>query len=319
MQNNVASKRNYPKSRFIKTLQNYKEYYLLLIPGIVFLIIFKLVPFAGNVLAFKEFDITLGNNIIDAVAKSPWVGLHNFQRLFIRSDSLNVVFNTLIITFYQTLFLFPIPILFAVMLNEIRCVLFKGAIQTIAYVPHFLSWVIVGAIFLQILQMDGIVNHMLAALNIEPVSFFIDNKFFRGVLVFTEGWKETGSVAIVYLAAIAGINVELYEAGTIDGCSRIQRIRYITIPSIATTIAMMFILYLGARIAFGSFEQVFMMYNPAVYKTGDIIQTFVYRMGLGQLDFSFSTAVGMLNSLTAFVLIFTTNSISKRVFAISLW
>lgn len=298
--------------------RNY-DLYILMIPGILFLLIFKYLPLMGNVIAFKDFDINLGNNMLDAIFKSKWVGLGQFEKLFSDPDAIGAIFNTLIISFYKIVFLFPIPILLALFLNEINNSIFKRTAQTVIYFPNFLSWAIIASLFVQILQADGLVNALLHIMGDDRVSYLLDNRFFRTILVATDGWKSVGFAAIIYLAAISAINPELYEAASIDGCGRFRKMWHITLPAIASTIVMVFTLTVGIQIAYGSFEQILVFYNPMVYKTGDIIQTFAYRKGLGTLDFSFSTAVGMLNNIVAVLFIFLSNLFCKKAFGKSIW
>jgi len=204
------------------------------------------------------------------------------------------------------------------MLNEILSVPLKRTIQTVVYFPHFLSWVIVASLFLTLLGTDGIVNQFRETIGLQPVKYFLDKTKFRGVLVVSDGWKVSGWGTIVYLAAIATIDPQLYESAIIDGANKFRRIIHITIPGISSTVAMLFILRLGRLLQVG-FEQVFVMYNPTVYETGDVIQTFVYRVGLGQMDFSFATAMGLFNSVIGFTLIITSNALVRRMAHRSIW
>ncbi|GHV45247.1 sugar ABC transporter permease [Clostridia bacterium] len=297
----------------VKNIKRNLSMYAILIPGLAFLALFKYVPMYGVSIAFLDF------NIFDGILKSPWVGLANFNRLFASEEFYGVFRNTLLISFYKIILLFPLPILTAVMLNEIGRMAFKKTVQTIIYLPHFLSWVIIGGLFINVLSPSGgLVNHVLGLLGVPPVNFLMDNRFFRGVMVFTAGWKETGWNAIVYIAAIAGIDQGLYEAASIDGAGRLGKIVHITLPGIASTIVLMFILRLGSVLEAGT-EQILMMYNAVVYETGDVIGTFVYRMGMERADYSFSTAVGLFNSVVGFLLVVTGNFLSKKLIQRSIW
>ena len=287
--------------------------YLLLVPGIVYLIIFKYIPIGGLVMAFQDF------NVFKGFFDSQWVGLAQFQKLFASPDFYRIFRNTLLINGYKILFGFPLPIILAVMLNEIRFMPLKKVSQTIVYLPHFLSWIIVSGLFINILSAsDGIVNQMIKACGGESIPFMSSTQWFRAVLVVTDTWKEMGWSAIVYIAAIAGVDQELYEAARVDGASRIRQIWHITLPGITSTIVLMFILKLGSIMS-GGFDQVLTMYNPAVYEVGDIIQTYVYRIGLGKQQYSFSAAVGMFNSVIGFVLTVAGNYVSKKVSGRSIW
>ncbi len=280
--------------------------YLLLIPGLVFLLLFKYTPMYGIIIAFQDF------NIFGGISGSEWVGTAQFERLMQSEEFFQVLINTLLISLYKITILFPIPIVIALMLNEVRRMFFKRTIQTIIYLPHFLSWVIISGLFLNILSPSGgIVNEIIRSFGGEPISFFTDNSLFRSLVVFTAGWKEIGWNAIVFIAAIAGIEQEQYEAAAIDGAGRIRQMWSISLPGMLPTIVLMFILRIGSLLEAGT-EQILTMYNPLVYETGDVIGTFVYRMGLGQQDYSFSTAVGLFNSAVGFLLIVIGNMLSRK-------
>ena len=292
--------------------------YAMLIPGMFFLIVYKFLPLYGIQMAFRNYNIFLGANPIDAIAKSPWVGMKHFNKLFASSQFTKVFRNTLIINGMKIVFLFPIPIICAILLNEIRQVTYKKLLQTSIYIPYFFSWVMIFGIFYSLLGTYGILNNALSALGIERVRFFTNQGIFRGLLVFTEGWREIGYNTVIYLAAITGIDISLYEAARVDGANKWQQLWHVTLPGLLPTIVLMLILKVGYILDTG-FEQVLVFYNPAVYDVGDIIQTYVYRLGMGQMDFSMSTALGLFNSIVAFVLIVGANSISKRMLHRSIW
>lgn len=289
------------------------DLYALLLPGLVFLLLFKYTPMYGVLIAFQDF------NIFSGIHGSEWVGLEQFHKLVNSEEFLRVLINTLLISLYKIVLLFPVPIVIALILNEVRRMFFKRTIQTIIYLPHFLSWVIISGLFINILSpTGGLVNEIIRGMGGQPVSFLTDNHFFRSVIVFTAGWKETGWNAIVFIAAIAGIEQEQYEAAAIDGAGRTRQMISITLPGILPTIILMFILRIGSLLEAGT-EQILTMYNPLVYETGDVIGTFVYRMGLGQQDYSFSTAVGLFNSAVGFLLIVTGNMLSRKFLQRSIW
>lgn len=296
-----------------RLVRNNLDYYMLLIPGLLFLFLFKYTPMYGIVIAFQDF------NIFEGISGSRWVGLDQFHKL-IQSDEFAQVFvNTLLISFYKIILLFPIPIFIALLLNEVRFSGFKRTIQTIIYLPHFLSWVIISGLFITILSPSGgLVNEFLQWLGMEPITFFMDNRFFRSIVVFTAGWKESGWNAIIFIAAIAGIEQEQYEAAAIDGAGRIRQMLHISLPGIMPTIVLMLILRLGSVLEAGT-EQILTMYNPVVYQSGDVIGTFVYRVGLGKMDYSFSTAVGLFNSVVGFLLVVTGNVVSKKLVQRGIW
>ncbi|SFK96630.1 putative aldouronate transport system permease protein [Paenibacillus sp. 1_12] len=289
------------------------DLYILLVPGLLFLLLFKYAPMYGIVIAFQDF------NIFDGFAGSKWVGLAQFEKLVRSEEFYQVFINTLMISLYKIVLLFPIPILIALFLNEVRRAWFKKTVQTIIFLPHFLSWVIISGLFINILSPSGgLVNNVIQAFGGTPISFFLDNSFFRSVIVFTAGWKESGWNAIIFIAAIAGIEQEQYEAAAIDGAGRIKQMLHITLPGIVPTIILIFILRLGYLLEAGT-EQILTMYNSVVYQSGDVIGTFVYRQGLGQQDYSFSTAVGIFNSVVGFILIVGGNELSKKLIKRSIW
>ncbi|ULL18227.1 sugar ABC transporter permease [Paenibacillus sp. H1-7] len=296
-----------------KLFRSHIEMYVLLIPGLIFLLLFKYTPMYGIVIAFQDF------NIFDGIAGSKWVGLEQFRKLMQSEEFVQVFTNTLLISVYKIVLLFPVPIVVALLLNEIRRMFFKRTVQTIIYLPHFLSWVIISGLFINILSPSGgLVNQFLAWLGMKEISFLLDNDYFRSVVVFTAGWKEVGWNAIIFIAAIAGIEQEQYEAASIDGAGRIKQMWYITLPGILPTIVLMFILRIGHLLDAGT-EQILTMYNPVVYQTGDVIGTYVYRVGLGKMDYSFSTAVGLFNSVVGFLLIVFGNTFSKKLLHRSIW
>ncbi|CAN7601470.1 ABC transporter permease [Paenibacillus sp. LjRoot56] len=289
------------------------DLYLLLIPGILFLLIFKYAPMYGIIIAFQDF------NIFDGFMGSKFVGLDQFEKLIHSEEFYQVFVNTLLISVYKIVLLFPIPIIIALFLNEVRKAFFKKTIQTIIFLPHFLSWVIISGLFINILSPSGgLVNNVIEWFGGTPISFFLDNQFFRSVIVFTAGWKESGWNAIIFIAAIAGIEQEQYEAASIDGAGRIRQMLHITLPGIVPTIVLILILRMGYLLEAGT-EQILTMYNSVVYQSGDVIGTFVYRQGLGQQDYSFSTAVGLFNSLVGFILIVAGNELSKKLIKRSIW
>ena len=304
--------------RFFRYVRRHPMMYLMLIPGLFFLFIYKFAPLYGILIAFKDYNIFAGSNPVDAIAKSPWVGFANFERLFKSSEFIKVLVNTLIINGMKILFLFPIPIICAILLNEIRNKAFRKLSQTAIYVPYFFSWVVVFGIFYSLFGSYGVVNNVIAALGHARIKIFTDTGIFRWLLVFTEGWKEIGYNTVIYLAAITGIDIALYEAASVDGANKWKQIWHVTMPGLLPTIVLMFILKVGYILDTG-FEQVLVFYNPAVYDVADIIQTYVYRLGMGQMDFPLSTALGLFNSVVAFVLIVSANMISKKLIHRSIW
>lgn len=309
-----AHRRKLARSQFLKTW----DLYLLLIPGIIFVLIFSYLPMYGIIIGFKNYNIFAGSSPLDAIAKSPWVGLKNWHQLWKLKDFKRAVSNTLEISCLKIIFEFPLPIILALMINEVRSVKTKRVIQTVLYLPHFMSWVVVAALFLSIFGTSGIVNNVIQNLGGEPQKFFMDNRWFRVMLIISSMWKECGWGTIVYLAAITGIDPELYEAAKVDRANRFQQIIHITLPGIASTVIMMLVMRLGGIMNAG-FGQILVMYNPTVYESGDIIGTYVYRIGLGQLNFSRGTIVGLFNSVIGCVLMMFANWFSRRITERSIW
>lgn len=302
----------------IRYMKRHPFMYIMMFPGLFFLFVYKIFPLYGILIAFKDYNIFLGKNPIEAIGLSDWAGFKNFERLFASAQFWKVFSNTLIINGLKILWLFPLPILCAITLNEIRSVSYKKLMQTAIYIPYFFSWVIIFGIFYSLFGSYGIVNYVIDLLGGERISFFTDTRYFRSVLVFTEGWKEVGYNTVIYLAAITGIDTMLYEAAKVDGAGKFRQIWHITIPGILPTVVLMFILKVGHILDTG-FEQVLVFYNPAVYDVADIIQTYVYRLGMGQMDFPLSTALGLFNSVVAFILIVGANQLSKKILGKSIW
>ena len=288
--------------------------YALILPGFIWFLIYRYLPMAGLSLAFREYDMKGG------LFGGEFVGLKYFQYIFFEHRNYwQLVWNTLIINIYKLIFYFPIPILFAMFLNEILSERYKRVLQTIIYLPHFVSWVVFGSIIITFLNpTEGIVNQIIQLFGGEPIFFLSDPKYFRGIVVISDIWKEAGYGTIIYLAAITGIDPTLYEAGRIDGASRWQSMRYITLPCISETIVVMLLLDIG-RIMNVGFEQIYVLANSAVYSTGDVISTYVYRLGIGSGRFSLTTAIGLFQSVIGFVMILSCNAISRKVADKGLW
>ncbi|MFD2612487.1 ABC transporter permease [Paenibacillus gansuensis] len=278
----------------------------MMLPGIVFLIIFNYIPMVGISIAFQDYNPTKG------FFGSEWVGLRYFKFMLELPDTSAVVRNTLIIAGLKIFFGFLIPILFALLLNEVRQAMVKRMVQTMVYFPHFLSWVILGGILIDILSMQGgAVNQILSWFSIDPVFFLGDPQWFRAVLISTDVWKEFGFSTIIYLAALSGINPQLYEAAVIDGANRWKQTLNITIPGILPVAVLMATLSIGGILNAG-FDQIFNLYNALVYDTGDIIDTFVYRIGLVDAQYSLATAVGLFKSVVSLILISVSYALAYR-------
>ncbi|SDW48323.1 sugar ABC transporter permease [Paenibacillus sp. CF384] len=281
------------------------HYHAMLLPGIVILLIFSVYPMFGIVMAFESFNPSKG------FWGSRWVGLENFHYMFEIPDSYQVFKNTIFIAFGKIIANLVVSLFFALILNELRFKTMKRVIQTIVYLPHFISWVLLGGILAQMFSFDGIVNQIGGLFGAEPVLFMGNNHWFPTILIGSDVWKEFGFSAIVFIAALTGINPSLYESAAIDGAGRWQRLRYVTIPGISTTVVLITTLALQNVLNAG-FEQILNLYNPVVYQSADIIDTYVYRVGLIESQFELATAVGLLKSIVSFILIVISYRLAAR-------
>lgn len=282
-----------------------RTFHLMMMPGMLFLLIFSYIPMFGIVMAFQDYSTGKG------IMGSPFAGLKYFKYMFTLPDIAEIIRNTLVISAGKMLFTTLASLIFAILLNEIRKKWLKQSIQTIVYLPHFLSWVILASVVVNMFSLDGTINQILGAFGLEAKNFLGSNHTFQPILIFTDVWKEFGYGSIVYLAAITSIDPGLHEAAAIDGATWWQRVLHITIPGMLTIILLMSVMNI-ANILNAGFDQVYNLYNPMVYDTGDIIDTYVYRMGLIDHQYSFSTAVGLFKSVVGMVLMVSVNGISKR-------
>ncbi|MGI5900692.1 MAG: ABC transporter permease [Christensenellales bacterium] len=283
------------------------------IPAIAYYIVFCYTPIYGLVIAFKDYKIVKG------FMGSSWVGVKQFQTAFGDPEFFAVFRNTLMISAYKLAIGFPAPILLALLLNEIGNLRFKKVVQTISYLPHFISWVVLGGITINLLSPStGVVNRIIMALGGKPVYFIASLRWFRTVLVATNIWKGIGWGSIVYIAAIGGVDTELYEAAALDGAGRLKQVVHVVIPSIAPVIVIMLIFAVGG-IVNDDFDQVFNLYNPTVYSVGDVLSTYTYRQGLERIRYSYSTAVGLFRNVISFALVVATNAIAKHFSEYGLW
>lgn len=293
---------------------NKKKYlYLLLIPGVVYFIIFNYIPMYGIIIAFKDFNFAKG------ILASPWIGFENFKYMFGLSDFYKVFWNSLYLGFLRLVFGFPIPIILALLLNEIKSRVYQRVMQTVLYLPHFISWVVIGGILVNFLSPSwGIVNIFLKQIGIEPVFFLAKEEYFRPLVLLSSVWKESGWGTIIYLAAIAGINVELYEAAQIDGANRLQRLWHITLPSIKSTIVVLLILRLG-QIMGNGFEQIFVLQNPMNLGVSEVFETYTYRVGIIGGRFSFGTTVGLFTSVIGVIFLLASNKVASLLKEDGIW
>lgn len=301
-------------SKFIK--QAYKERYLYLmtLPGIIFMILFRYLPMGGLIIAFKNYSIRKG------ILGSAWVGLENFRFVFTKNpDFFNIVRNTLQINILELIFAFPFSIVLALFINEVRAKQLKKFIQSTVYLPYFVSWVVFAGIVIQFLSPDtGIVNKIIQIFGGQSIPFMQEEKYFKAIVVLSDIWKGAGWGTIMYLSALTGIDQEIYDASKIDGASRWQTMWYISIPGISDTIVVLLLLRIGAMMDVG-FEQIYVLCKPILYSVGDVISTYVYRVGIGNAQFSMTAAIGLFQSVVGLILIIICNSICKKLFSKSLW
>lgn len=298
--------KNIPVSQKKRKMGNEEMFlHLMILPGMIMLAIFVFVPLFGSLMAFENYIPAKG------IFGSKWVGLENFKFLFSLPDSKQVFMNTLIIAFAKLILNIIIPVTFAILLNEIGAKLFKRTFQTIVYLPHFLSWVVLATVVTNMFSLSGPFNAVITALGGDPIQFMSDNNWFRKVIIGTDVWKEFGYNSVVYLAALTGISPDFYEAASIDGANRFKQILHITVPALLPTIILMTALNLG-NILNAGFDQIFNLYNPLVYETSDIIDTYVYRIGMVERQYSIGAAVGLLKSVISFILILGANKCAKK-------
>lgn len=295
-----------------KSFRKNWDLYLLIFPVIAYFIVFHYVPMYGVQIAFKDFIATLG------IWDSPWVGMKHFERFFNSYYFWRLIKNTLIIGIYTLAVAFPIPIIIALMLNEVRNSKFKKFVQTVIYAPHFLSTVVVVGMLILFLKPDGLINQIIILVGGKPIAFMSEPSWFKTLYVFSDVWQTMGWSSIIYLSALTAVDYSLHESAMIDGASRFQRIWHINIPTIMPTIIILFILNAGSVMSVG-FEKVFLMQNTLNMSTSDVISTFVYRSGIEQAEYSFSAAVGLFNSIINFIMLVMVNFFAKKINQTSLW
>lgn len=267
----------------------------------------------GVVIAFKDYQPMQG------VMDSPWAGFKYFERFFTNSQFFTLLRNTLVISFYKLIFVFPAPIILALLLNEVRNQRYKKTIQTLTYLPHFISWVVIGGLLQTVLSpTNGVVNYILVLAGLEPIKFMMTPELFRGIVVLADIWKEVGWGSIVYLAAISGIDQDMYEAAQMDGAGRLRQAINITLPALVPVIIMMFILRIGNMMDAG-FDGIINLYNPTVYSVADIFDTYAYRVGLIDFNFSYSTAISLFKNVVGLLLLILASKVTKRVSGHGIW
>ncbi|WP_246021346.1 ABC transporter permease [Paenibacillus lentus] len=297
-----------PRRQWLRQMYRQRHIQIMALLGIAWIILFNYVPMYGIIIAFKDY------RIINSIAEAPWVGLEHFKAFFEDDNFMNVMKNTLGISLIKLIVGFPLPIIFALFLNEIRSLRFKKAIQTISYLPHFLSWVVLGGILTTWLADVGIINNILLALNViqEPISYLAEPDYFWGIIITSDIWKELGWSAIIYLAAISSVSPDLYEAATIDGAGRFQKMWYVTLPSIKGTISILFILAVSGVLN-SNFDQILVLRNALNESASNVIDIYVYQTGMLSGRFSYSTAVGLFKSVIALFLLLIANSVTKKL------
>lgn len=305
LQSSIYRKRSSGRD-LLRYIWKKKFIYAMFLLPLAYYIIFEYVPIYGISIAFQNYipgKPFIGNE---------WIGLKNFELVFKSKPFFEALRNTVIISFYKILLGFPFPIIIALLLNEVRCRPLKKTVQTAIYFPYFVSWVIVGAIITSMFSInDGLINMLLDSLGMDKIKVLGNPKYFRALLVLSSVWKEAGMRSIIYLAAITSVDANVYEAALIDGANRRQQIWYVTLPGIASTVMILFILQLGSVLSAGM-EQTMVLLNPLVANVGEIIDTYVYKIGLKQGDYSFSTAVGLFKSLVGYILVVGSNWLSKK-------
>ena len=296
----------------VKVYNRDKYLYLIFLVPFVFFVIFKYGPMYGTVLAFKDF------NAVKGIMGSPWVGLKYFREIFANPYTYTLVRNTVLLRLYQIAFGFPAPIVLALLLNELRNARFKKLVQTSSYLPHFISLVVVCGMIVNFLATDGIINHVVALFGGKPFPWLMASQWFRTIYVGSGIWQGVGWGSIIYLAALTGINIQLYEAAVIDGANRWQGLIYVTLPGIAPTVTIMFLLGMGQVLTVG-YQKILLLYTGATYETADVLGTYIYRRGLLGADFSYAAAMGLIQSVVGLVFVVASNSVAKRVSETSLW
>ena len=289
-----------------------KYVYIMLIPVLAYFIIFCYVPMYGAIIAFKDFSPSKG------VMGSTWVGFKHFTNFFHSYYFVRLLKNTLLINVYDVLFGFPSPIILALMLNEVRSKVYKRTVQTLSYLPHFISVVVAAGIILDFTSRTGVINKILLIFGIASIPFMTMPEWFRTIYVGSGIWQNLGWDSIIYLAALSSIDPQLYEAAKIDGAGRWKQLLYVTLPGIVPTITILLILRFGSMLS-ADFQKIILIYNPTIYDTADVISSYVYRQGILMNDYSYSTAVGLFNSLINFILLVIVNRVSKMANEVSLW
>jgi len=296
----------------VRDWKKYWPLYLMLLPTVLYYLIWGYGPMYGIIIAFKQFTPRKG------IMGSPWVGFKYFKEFFTSPFVFRLIRNTVMINFWNLVFAFPLPIILALLLNEVRSNFYKRTVQTITYMPYFVSLVVVCGMIVDFTASDGVVGELIRIVGGTPKNLLAEPKYFRSIYVVSELWQRLGWDSIIFLAALTGINPELYEAARIDGAGKFKQTIHVTLPGIMPTIAILLILRVGSLMSLG-FEKVILLYNPLIYETADVISSYVYRKGIVESNFSFATAVGLFNSVVNFLLVILANKVSAKITEVSLW
>jgi putative aldouronate transport system permease protein len=299
-------------AKILKDFKRNSVAYLLILPALILLFVFSYIPMYGILIAFQKYRPTAG------ILGSPWVGLAHFKAFFHLANAWQLFRNTLMIGVKGLLLGFPAPILFAILLNEVRNGMFKRLSQTISYMPYFISLVVVCGMLKSFLAYDGLVNAVVIFFGGKPEAFLSNPSYFQNIVVFSSLWQALGWNSIIYLSALSGIDQQLYEAADMDGCGRLRKIWHVTLPGLLPTIMVLFILSIGGLLATDS-SKILLLYTPLTYETGDVIGTYIYRKGIMGGDYSFSTAIDLFQTSINFVLLIVANTVSKRFSDNSIW
>lgn len=301
------------KNGIIKSdLRRNKRLYLLVLPVVLYYFIFCYLPMFGAIIAFKNYSPSLG------IIKSPWVGFTHFRAFFSSYYFWRILKNTLVISLYSIIFCFPAPIILSLILNEVKCKPFLKVTQTLLYLPRFISVVVICSLIKTFTYNDGIVNDLIVFWGGVREPLLQNPKYFRAIYIISEIWQTIGWDSIIYMAALSGVDQELYDAAYVDGAGKLKQMFCVTLPSIAPTIVVLLIIKIGSIMNLG-YEKIILLYNESIYETSDVISSFIYRKGLQEFDWSYSTAVGLFNSVCSFVLLFSSNALSRKITENSLW
>lgn len=308
----VAQTHKLTREQRWKKIKKCKYLYIIMVIPMIYYILFHYMPMYGVIVAFKDY------NIVKGVMGSPWAGFKHFQKFLTDPYFWKLVRNTLLLNIYGLVWGFPIPIILALLLNELKGGRFKRLVQTVSYLPHFISTVVVCGMVVNFLSYDGILNQLVEAFGGGRIQWLMDPKYFRTIFTASGIWQTAGWTSIIYLSALTGVDQEVVEAAMIDGANRWNRIRHVTLPAISATISTMLIMNLGKLMNLG-YEKVLLLYNGSTYETADVISTYVYRRGILSNDFSYATAVGLFQSVIGVILLITANKVSKKISETSLW